>query len=210
LATVDRDRTNDGGKVIVAVEKALELDPEFEPALNMLRSIISLGQDLPAALEAVDRLEAATGSTMSIHMVRAEILVKMGDEERARKSYAAARPLARTSTEFNHLCWDQATAKIGLEDALKDCDMALELEPDCGPCLDSRGFVLLQLERNDEAVASYDKSLAVVPTQAMSLYGRGIAKLRLNRQEEGEADMAAALEIAPAVERTFAGYGIER
>ncbi len=208
VALAGVERKLDGA--VADLKKALELNPRFEPALRALSGLQTLTRDFPAALDTLDRLQAVIGSTMEVHRLRATLLIQMGEKDRARQSYAAARALARTSTDFNNLCWEQATRNVGLEDALKDCDSALSLQPGCGPCLDSRGFVLLQMGRNEDAVAEYDKSIALVPRQSASLFGRGIAKLRLNKVAEGEADIAAALEISPSVERTFATYGVKR
>lgn len=206
LATQEKDPD----KAIEVLEEALELYPGSDPVLTALNARHLAKGNFPAALDAIDRLEAARGSSIYVHQMRATTYARMGDAERASDSFAAVRALARTSSEFNTLCWEQATRKVGLEDALKDCDKAVELKPDCGACLDSRAFVLLQMGRNTEAVASYDRALALEPQEAMSLYGRGIAKLRLNLESEGEADIAAAIAISSTVESTFSSYGVTR
>jgi tetratricopeptide (TPR) repeat protein len=197
------------------LQAALKLEPRNEFALALLAKANVNLKDYRAAMQNLDQLEAvmqaAAAPTPAIAFItRGEALTGLGDAAGASRAYASARALTKSGSEFNSLCWAQATANVSLEEALKDCDAALALLPECGPCHDSRGFVLLRLKRYDESIASYDASLSRRPDQAMSLYGRGIAKLRLGRKAEGEADMAAATKLSPRAAAEFQSYGISR
>jgi tetratricopeptide (TPR) repeat protein/transglutaminase-like putative cysteine protease len=196
-------------RTIAAAEKALDLDPKFSLALILLGTAYKSQKKFPEALKAVERLESATRPSTQWHQLRAEILVQMGDTAGAKQAYVAARSLAGSGMQLNNLCWSQAINNIALDDALKDCESALAMEPDCVACLDSEGFVLLRMQRYEKAIAVYDKVLASQPTSAESLFGRGIAKLRLGRKQEGDADIAAALKSNPLTERRFAEMGVK-
>jgi tetratricopeptide (TPR) repeat protein len=193
------------------LEQTLHLNPRHVPALQMLAQLrYSEDKDQSKTLDALDRLEAVVAPTSNSQMMRGGALARQGKEPEAKVVYAAARGLAKVATEFNSLCWSQATRNIFLDDALKDCDTALAMEPQSAAYMDSRGFVLLQLGRYDESIASYDAALAKRPQMAESLYGRGIAKLRLGRNAEAETDLAAAQRVSPNIEQRFANYGVKR
>ena len=108
---------------------------------------------------------------------------------------------------LNNLCWDQATANVQLQRALADCNASIALKRG-SPNLDSRGFVLLRLQRYDEAIAAYDASIALVSTQSDSFYGRGIARLRKGQTLIGQGDLASARARSPGIDRQFEGYGL--
>lgn len=109
---------------------------------------------------------------------------------------------------LNSRCWTRAQWGHELQEALADCNKAIELAPSSAAILDSRGFVELRLGRLDEAIADYDAALKLRPEQAASLYGRGVAKIRKGLAAEGQADVAAAQKIQPYVTQEFAGYGV--
>ncbi len=194
-----------------SLQQALKLDPRHVTALTGLAVTNLKLKDFQGALQAIDQLESAYDTLPGfLESIRSEALTGLGDAAGASRTYAALRAKATNGLELNSLCWAKASRNLQLEEALKDCDAALALLPDCSACHDSRGLVLLRLKRFDEAMASYDTALSSRPEQAMSLFGRGIAKLRLGRNAEGEADIAAAMKFSPKVAEQFQKYGITR
>lgn len=192
-------------------EQALKLDPKFLQALVGLASLRIAMKQYPEALQALDRLEAATPANAETARMRAEVLARMGNVADARKAYEVVRRAAQSPDDFNNLCWSQATLSDSLlDDAMQDCDAALAAIPASAAFLDSRGLVLLKLKRYAEAIASYDAAISARPRLAASLFGRGVAKLRLDMKAEGDADIAAALAISPAAEAAFTEFGIRR
>ena len=111
---------------------------------------------------------------------------------------------------LNKRCWARAEWGKELQNALTDCNAALELLPDSAPVLDSRGFVRLRSGDFVGAIADYDSALRLAPRQAESLFGRGLAKQRTGRVSESQADWAAALAVDPKVEQMFSRYGLKR
>jgi tetratricopeptide (TPR) repeat protein len=106
---------------------------------------------------------------------------------------------------LNDLCL--AHALVGqLEEALIDCNIALQLRPNDLAVLDSRGFVYLKLGQFDNAIADYNAVLKLKPKLAISLYNRGLAKQKKGDSAGGDADIAAAKAIDPKIADKLTGY----
>lgn len=111
-------------------------------------------------------------------------------------------------TSWSQICWGHAYLNSGLQDGLRACDTALNLNPGDPNSLDGRGFINVRLGRLQEAIANYDEALKREPRLPGSLYLRGIAKLRLGNAQEAKRDIAAAEAFEPEIAARFAGYGI--
>ena len=101
-------------------------------------------------------------------------------------------------------CLARAVLKRDLDDALADCNRALELQPSDPQVLGYRGFVYLRLELNESAVTDYTAALEIEPKNALHLYGRGEAKLRGGDLQGSAADFEAARAINPRIAEDFA------
>jgi predicted O-linked N-acetylglucosamine transferase (SPINDLY family) len=73
----------------------------------------------------------------------------------------------------------------------------LALRPDDAGILYNRGVMLMNLERPEDALASYDKALGIMPDDAQMLYNRATALAALKRFEEELASYDKALRIKP-------------
>ncbi len=71
------------------------------------------------------------------------------------------------------------------DEALAAYDRALALQPDYPACLNSKGFVLQDLDRMDEALACFEKAVALAPEMAMARLNLGMAQLKLGDWERG-------------------------
>lgn len=190
------------------VDKALQSNPDSIPALVMRATIENALKQFSSVLKTTERIEALGGTSSSVLWMRGDALYRQGDQALASSAFSRARELAGGSMSLNNECWRKATQNIALDEALKDCDAALALQPDCAACLDSRGFVLLRLGRLEDAISAYDAALKATPNLPHSLFGRGLAKQRAGRQQEGEADMAAAKSAEARIETVFEAYGM--
>jgi tetratricopeptide (TPR) repeat protein len=114
---------------------------------------------------------------------------------------------ARNAVYWNARCWYRATNGIDMDLALKDCDQALVLRPDFVAALDSRAFVLLRLNRLEEALAAYDAAIVKEPNHAWPYFGRGIVKKRLGDGAGAEADIAEAQRIQPGIDKEYLKFG---
>jgi tetratricopeptide (TPR) repeat protein len=187
---------------------ALSLAPQSFDGLEMLLKLQMDQQAYGDAMATIDTMIRIEGRQTGLLTARATVLIKLAKLDQAAQEFAAARAMAAKAGEFNTLCWAQATAGVNLAAALRDCDRGLAQAPQAAAILDSRGFVLLRLQRYDEAIAAYQAALKVEPKLAGSLYGKAIAERRRGNVRASEADLAAAKAINQDVVQEFAGYGV--
>jgi hypothetical protein len=109
---------------------------------------------------------------------------------------------------LNSRCFARGLQKVKLDEALQDCDLALKTRPSAAHIIDSKGLVLYQLGRYQDALDTYNEALKIAPQQAASLFMRGHAKQKLGDAAGGAADIAAAKTIDSAVMSVFEGSGI--
>jgi len=123
--------------------------------------------------------------------------------------------IALAPKQFNHYdarCQARAQANIELDQALADCNMAINLAP-VSTLYGSRGLVYLRMGRLQDALADYDRACASPPLSAFAFYGRGVVKIRLGDKGGGETDIKTAEAmyptlIIPSVDKRFASWGI--
>ncbi len=180
----------------------LQSQPEADPAA---------AADIKSDLDAVGGLAAPAAS---VHLMLGNAYEKLGDYPDALgqiDQWLDTHPLkGDQATGLNSRCWLRAAANRDLNEALNDCNHALDLTwstPDSA-ILDSRGLVYLRLGRLQRAVRDYDVALKINPNISPSLYGRGLAELRLGQQAQGQKDLAAAEKLDSGIARRFAAMGL--
>ena len=140
---------------------------------------------------------------------RAVLAHRLGLEAQVAADIAVAGKLAGSDPEaLNSVCYGLAVADIGLTEALALCDASLRIRPANAAVIDSRGMVLLRLERNADAAKAYTEALRLDPKLAASLYGRAVAEKRLGRHAESAQDRAAALALTPILRQFFDRNGV--
>jgi uncharacterized protein YozE (UPF0346 family) len=133
-----------------------------------------------------------------------------GAFDRAMADYDEALKLEPDMTRIlNERCFTRAQANKMLDQALADCDKALEHDSKAANYLDSRALVYFRMGRFDDAIRDYDEAIKQSPQLASSLYMRGIAKRRRGKTTEGDADIKAALAISPTVAFRYDRDGIK-
>ena len=110
---------------------------------------------------------------------------------------------------LNDHCWLLASTKTSLDAAMGDCEKAVKLAPGDAHILDSKGFVLYQQGKFQDALDTYNQVLAADPKLAPSLLMRGYTKGKLGDQAGHDADIAAAKTIQPNVEQEFRPYNMD-
>jgi tetratricopeptide (TPR) repeat protein len=83
------------------------------------------------------------------------------------------------------------------EEALANCDKALELQPNNYQFWLIRGVTLSSLARYEAAVASYEKALELQPNDYLTWFMLGIALFSLGKSTEAIASYEQALELQP-------------
>jgi len=164
--------------------------------------------DYKGAIPLYDQALKAAPGTSYLPLRRAVILYKAGRRPEAEKLLAAERSKAKTSRDFNSLCWAKATAGIELDSALQDCQESLRLQPGNGATIDSLAFVKLRQGKVDEAITLYTQAIDK-KTGSASYMGRAIAYSRKGDKAHSDADRNEALKLDPDAETRFAEYGMK-
>jgi tetratricopeptide (TPR) repeat protein len=191
------------------VDAALKLDPGNRSALALLASVQADAGQYTDAVSTINTDMAQHGESDGLLAERATMYARSNQAALADKDVAAARASAKSPDALNSMCWTLAAAGVELEAALSACDAAVAAQPGDSPFLDSRGLVLLRMQRYSDSVAAYDDALRARPTRAASFYGRGVAKHRNGDRSGGDADIRAALDLDAQVARLYAGFGIK-
>ena len=109
---------------------------------------------------------------------------------------------------FGDRCRARAIAGLELNDALEDCNKALQLDASNAKLLETRALAQLQLGNFPATLADCNSALAIDSRLAPALYMRGIAEHRMGRTVEGAADMASSKAIAPGFANKFSALKI--
>ena len=208
---INRSQTRDPGDYaarLADLDMALKLEPLSESVAIERAALLTDQRNYPGAITALTAMLAAHPDDLHALLLRGIAHAKNNDAAPAEKDLVAAHGLAKDAQDFNNLCWEKATHDVSLPSALADCDAAVARAPTSASYLDSRGFVLLRLDRLDEAKKSYDAALAQNPMLAGSLYGRAVVDARRGDRTGSAADAAAALKADPDVKGEFTQYGV--
>lgn len=205
-----REKTDEKGR-LADIDAALAIEPSMPAAILAKADLLRDRGDAAGAIPLYDRAIAAAPDRGDVVFARGLAKVRLGQDKAAKPDLAAAAAWAKGSANrLNSLCWGKATSGILLAEALADCDASLAIEPASAATLDSKGLVLLRLDRAGDAVRAYDQALATAPRQAASLFGRSVAHARLGDRARSDADRAAAIAVSPEIERQFADFGVTR
>jgi tetratricopeptide (TPR) repeat protein len=190
------------------LDAALKLQPKSPEVLSAMADLKLKQGDYTGAIGLWTARLYDTPDGSDLLLYRGIAYAKSGQQGLADKDFATARALFMTPQQWNESCWAKATAGVALQSALSDCDAALAKVPDNAAFRDSRAFVLLRLDRLDEAQADYDKALAQRAKSASSLFGRAVVEAKKGDKAKSASDLQAALKADPDVQTDFAGYGV--
>jgi predicted aspartyl protease/Tfp pilus assembly protein PilF len=184
------------GVAIESFDRALELEPAQADA-RFRRAVLRLrARNRDGAQSDLDALDKALASQANIRLAMASLYLELEQPAQSLaqlNQWLAAHPdEVRRDAALNSRCWVRAMLGIELDQALKDCNDAIDADAKNAAYLDSRGWVQLRVGRNQRALADFDRALELRPGFAFALYGRGLAKSRLGDSAQGEADLAAA------------------
>ena len=108
----------------------------------------------------------------------------------------------------NGRCWARVVLGIELDQALDDCDKAVDAAPKNASYLDSRAWVYLRQGKLKKALADFDRGLAIRADGAWSLYGRGLVHLGVGDSTRAQADLAAARKLNPHIDADIQRSGL--
>lgn len=205
--TAMRDYT----RAIDGIGQAIELDPKCSYGFIQRGVAHDLRGDRESAMADYARaLELIANPTSAIAFgYRGFVYSSRREYGPAIQDFAEAfKRDSKNAGRLNSLCYVRAIAGA-IDDALADCNAALQIRPSDPFILDSRAFTYLRKGALDEAIAGYDDALRINPRSPQSLYGRGVAKRQKGNITGGLADIEAAQAIRPSVADEMALLGIK-
>ena len=110
---------------------------------------------------------------------------------------------------LNGRCWIRAIAGEELDNARRDCDAAIAIDPEFHEALDSRAMVSMREGRWKDAWDDFNAAVSLRDDVAVYLYGRGLASLALRNKEEGNADLNRARALDRRIDRLYREFGLD-
>jgi tetratricopeptide (TPR) repeat protein len=118
------------------------------------------------------------------------------DKEAAAQSIFESFDLLVQQTRFAAFCGDYATSQQW-DNALTNCDRAIELSPGAVSARYTRARVLMELERMEEAYEELGTVLELNPIHENALQTAGFVAIQLGRIDESRAHYNSYLELNP-------------
>jgi len=199
-------------KAIEDLDQALTIDPSSNDA-RMHRAALRLAaKNADGAKADLDALDQALPPQSQLRLAMGRFYLALDQLKPALAQFdqwLAAHPNEVTrDAALNSRCWVRLRLGVDLGKALDDCDDAIDADPKNPSYRDSRGWLLLRMNRLPKALADFDRGIEIRPKNAWTLYGRGITEARLGDAVRAEADFAAARALVPDIELRVAKSGI--
>ncbi|MDZ7814749.1 MAG: tetratricopeptide repeat protein [Planctomycetota bacterium] len=93
------------------------------------------------------------------------------------------------------------------EEAIKDYDEAIRLDPKYAAAYNNRGAANVKLGRHKDALSDYDEAIKLDPKYALAYRNRGNAKFELDRYEEAIKDYDEAIKLDPKYSSAYNNRG---
>jgi Tfp pilus assembly protein PilF/4-amino-4-deoxy-L-arabinose transferase-like glycosyltransferase len=173
-------------EAIARYRRALELDPDYVPAMNNLGTALRAAGRADDALVTYDKALTSGGAgDASIHLNRGNISMQQGRLTEAVTSFRQALALDPQSTHARqslaNALYDSGTAAIE-RGAFADAEAALReaivVRPDYAEAHNNLGIALASQGRMAEAIAAWDAALRIDPSLADARRNLQLAKQR--------------------------------
>ena len=201
-----------GPEAIADYEAALKLVPTQPDALLRRAWFRESQRNRDGALLDIEALDRLLPSQAHQRLQLARLYERMGLQDRAipqLDQWIAARDQdIEMAGALNSRCWARMLLNTGLDQALKDCDKAIDFEPDNASFRDSRAWVRLRQGELKKALSDFDRALKAKDDLAWARYGRGLVRSRLGKPEDGEADLEAARKVLPTIDERVKRWGL--
>jgi predicted aspartyl protease/Tfp pilus assembly protein PilF len=193
-------------------DRALQLEPSLPEARLQRATLRASSADREGMIEDLEALDKTLAPQASQRLAVATLYEHFDLTERALPQWSlwiAAHPDdVGTAVVLNNRCWARAMRNIELDQALADCDKAIDLEPENDGFYDSRAWLRMRRGELRKALADHDRALKLQPQNAWSLYGRGIIRRKLGETVAGQADIDAARKLMPSIDEDAGRYGL--
>ena len=102
---------------------------------------------------------------------------------------------------------DKAVSEGNISLALEQYNRAISMQPDSADFYLARGFLLLKLNRTEEAISDLGAFIRLEPQSPQGYISRGMAYGQLKRDQEADDDFARACSLGSESGCSFAGTG---
>jgi len=195
------------GTLVLALLAAPAWSQSYEQQFNLCAKGETPEQKIQGCSAVIAANREPPDVMAKIYFTRGLMHRRLAHNDAALQDYNLSLKLAPSSDVYNSRCYLFAITNR-LQDALKDCNDALRLNPQNQYAYDSRAFAYLKLGMFEASVADYNAALAIEPGRPYSLAGRGFAR-RHKGDAGGDADIAAARAQVPGIVEEFARYGVK-
>ncbi|MDY0745637.1 aspartyl protease family protein [Paucibacter sp. R3-3] len=201
-----------GPEAIADYESALKLVPTQPDALLRRAWFRESQRNRDGALLDIEALDRLLPPQAHQRLQLARLYERMGLQDRVipqLDQWIAARDQdIEMAGALNSRCWARMLLNTGLDQALKDCDKAIDFEPDNASFRDSRAWVRLRRGELNKALSDFDHALKVKDDLAWARYGRGLVRGRLGKPGDGDADLEAARKVLPTIDERVKRWGL--
>ncbi|MET0518870.1 MAG: aspartyl protease family protein [Burkholderiaceae bacterium] len=209
---VVHEARQDRGAALTDFDQALQLDPAQAEALLHRAALRLAGRDRSGAREDVLTLDRTLPAQANQRLQLAAFFQRLDQPEQAIAQWDLWVPAhphdLQMAGVLNNRCWARTLLNTGLDQALEDCERAIDLQDKNGSYYDSRAWLRLRRGELQKALPDFDRALKLKPDMAWALYGRGIARRKLGDAAAGQADIEAARKLLPSIDTQTGRHGL--
>ena len=188
-------------------DEAVRIAPDWAEARFARGTLHQRAARYAEARTDYDEAEELGSPRARLHLLRAEVREKLGDQSGSAKDRTAGFALAPTD-EFDHAARGNALLAEKPAEALAEFDAALKLNPKSLVGLQNKAHVLAErLKKPDEAIAVLDLAVELHPAYVPARAGRAVYLARQGKRDAAQRDAAECLrrDTAPFTLYQLAG-----
>ena len=207
LGMAKADEEQNYPEAINALNKALELNPEFYQSYINRGNIKATLGDLNGALDDFNKAISIKPDYYSAYNNRGATYAQAGKIEEALSDFNKCLNL---NPEYSKAYCNRGLAYLNLknyEKAIEDFNKCIKISPLYYPAYNFRALVYVRMRNLNEALKDLDKCLSIQPDFPDGLYNRGVLRLQLNQKQSACEDLAKAAQLGhPKAENMVQTY----
>ncbi len=187
-------------EAVEALLRALELRPDHAPSHAAAGTALARLGEQDAALEVFERAITLDSELGDAHLNLALILAGKKELDSATRHMARAIELETDSDQQARLRFLNGklyTERNRLEEAAREFEHSIELDPQRGEAYLALGVTWKRLLREAEAYPLLEKAVALAPKDAMALYQLALELLRRGNSQSAADHLLKAHELKP-------------
>ena len=190
----DKGRFDDA---ITALNKALQLKPDFPEALYNLGNVLAHKPQFDEAIAAYHKALQLKPDFPQALSNLGSALFRKGQFDEAIAAYHKALRLKPHDPQALTNLGSALYRQVRFEEGSGAINKALQLKPDNPEALNNLGSALARKDRFDEAIAAFHKALQLKPDFPQALNNLGSALARKDRFDEAIAALNKAVQLEP-------------